>query len=199
MLYRLLWSKTEQQNNSADTKYSLTGWEPAHAHGSYVPSNRQKQIVFLINSLPQRFITLTAIIKNKLLTGLVAAQTAGIGLLLGTLSGAAIDYLNRNGVKNQQFITESGRQKHYRGAIEVLVYSKISQGTAYPSQPALRNKDSTKFLNPQQIKRKTFWNLCLLISDLGTFPKKQLLWKNPPLPKNIRKSELYQKGFWSRC
>lgn len=41
VLYRLLWSKAEQQNNLADTKYSLTGWEPAHAHGSYVPSKQQ--------------------------------------------------------------------------------------------------------------------------------------------------------------
>lgn len=34
-------SKAEQQNNLAVTKHSLTGWEPAHAHGSYVPSKQQ--------------------------------------------------------------------------------------------------------------------------------------------------------------
>lgn len=64
----------------------------------------------------------------------MAAQTAGIGLLLGTLSGAAIDYLNRNGVKKLvEFMTVAGRQECNRGAIEVLVYSKMSQGTAYTS------------------------------------------------------------------
>lgn len=41
VLYRLLWSKTEQHNHSSVTKYSPTGWEPAHAHGSCVPSKQQ--------------------------------------------------------------------------------------------------------------------------------------------------------------
>lgn len=136
-------------------------------------ANRQKQIVLLINCLPQCFMRLSAIIKKKLLTGLMAAQTAGIGLLLGTLSGAGIDYLNSNGVKKKWSLLLWQEDKNTtRGAIEVLVYNKISQGSAYTSQPALRNEYSTKILNVQQIKWKTFWNLCLLISDLSTFPEK---------------------------
>lgn len=58
---------------------------------------------------------LAAVIKKKLLTGLMAAQTAVIGLLLGTLSGDGIDYLNSNGVKKlMEFITVAGRQEHHQ-------------------------------------------------------------------------------------
>lgn len=114
----------------------------------------------------------------------MAAQTAGTGLLLGTLSGAAIVYLNSDGVKKWvAFITVAGRQEDYKGAIEVFVYSKMSQSIAYTSQPAPRNEDSTKFLNLQQIKWKTFWFFFLLVPDLSTFPGKIKYCENIPPPK----------------
>lgn len=48
-------------------------------------------------------------------------QTADVGLLLGTLSGAVIDYLNNNREERLlELIIVAGRQEHYDNAIKSL-------------------------------------------------------------------------------
>lgn len=94
--------QTEHHDTLSDTKHSLTGQKPDHAHCSYVPSttaNRQNQSVFLLNSPPGCSFNLTALLGKKLLTampfstGLVAISVSP-SLTRGSLSGAAIHYLN---------------------------------------------------------------------------------------------------------
>lgn len=57
-------------------------------------------------------------------------QTADVGLLLGTLSGAVIDYLNNNGEERLlKLIIVAGRKEHCNNAIKSLFSILCSQET----------------------------------------------------------------------